>query len=158
MLKHRVQLRYRGLRFGPRNADAIDADTLLRVDTCWSAATGLMLVDLVAAMDFSARHLLLALDAGEPWRIARGMAIESAAWSAFPTGTRVSARLAAQSKALAAVTGSPQATALSLLADGFIAVPWVEWKKALRPPRRRSRSCAIKASGWPGKRTSPRTS
>ena len=72
LLWRRARLRWRGLRFVPRPADDIDADTLLRVDTCWSATTGLMLVDMIGASDFSARHLLMALDAGEPSRIARG--------------------------------------------------------------------------------------
>ena len=45
-----------------------------------------MLVDMISASDFSARHLLMALDAGEPYRIARAMAIESAARAAYPTG------------------------------------------------------------------------
>ena len=71
LLWRRARLRWRGLRFVPRRADDIDADALLRVDTCWSAATGLVLVDMISASDFSARHLLMALDAGEPSRIAR---------------------------------------------------------------------------------------
>jgi eukaryotic-like serine/threonine-protein kinase len=132
VLRRRLQLRYRGLRFRRRGADDIDRDTLLRIDMCWSAATGLMLVDLITATDFSARHLLLALDAGEPSRIARGMAIESVAWSAIPTGGRLSARLARESKALAKTEGSSQAIALSILADGLIATAMGQWKEALR--------------------------
>ena len=79
LLWRRARLRWRGLRFVPAAVDDIDAETLLRVDTCWSAATGLALVDMISASEFSARHLLMALDAGEPYRIARAMAIESAA-------------------------------------------------------------------------------
>ena len=120
---------WRGLRFVSRQAVEIDADTLRRVDTCWSATTGLMLVDMLSASHFSARHLLMALDAGEPFRIARGMAIESAAWSAYPTGRIMSATLSRQSKALAKSVGTPQAIALTLLADGLIAMTEGEWKK-----------------------------
>ena len=50
----------------------IDAEVLLRLDTCWAAATGLGLVDMISASDFVAQHLHMALDAGEPSRIARG--------------------------------------------------------------------------------------
>ena len=110
--------------------DEIDADTLLRVDTCWSATTGLLLVDMISASDFSARHLLMALDAGEPSRIARAMAIESAARGAYPTGRALSERLVQQSKALAKSVGNPHAIALSILADGMIAMAAGEWKKA----------------------------
>jgi hypothetical protein len=100
------------------------------MDTCWSAATGLMPVDMITASDFSARHLLMALDAGEPYRIARAMAMESAARAAYPTGRALSERLAQQSKALAKSVGNPHAIALCFLADGFIALTLGEWKKA----------------------------
>jgi hypothetical protein len=131
VLWRRARLRWRGLGFMPRSADEIDANTLRCLDTCWAATTGLLLVDIVAAVDFSARHLLMALDAGEPSRIARGMAIESVSWSAFPTGRWLSGELARQSRTLAAAIDSPQATALSLLADGIIASAAGEWRRAL---------------------------
>jgi eukaryotic-like serine/threonine-protein kinase len=101
------------------------------VDTCWSATTGLLLVDMISAIDFSARHLLMALDAGEPSRIARAMAIESAARGAYPAGRTLSESLLRQSKALAQSVGNPYAIALSILADGMLATAGGEWKKAL---------------------------
>ena len=131
VLWRRARLRWRGLGFARRSAEEIDANTLRRLDTCWAATTGLLLVDIVAAVDFSARHLLMALDAGEPSRIARGMAIESVSWSAIPTGRRLSEKLARQSRSLAATIGNPHATALSLLADGIIACAAGEWRRAL---------------------------
>ena len=73
----------------------------------------LAMVDVISASDFSARHLLMALDAGEPYRIARAMAIESAARGAYPTGRKLSERLVQQSKALAKSVGNPHAIALS---------------------------------------------
>jgi hypothetical protein len=130
LLWQRARLRWRGLRFVSKHADEIDADTLLRVDTCWSATTGLLLVDMISALDFSARHLLMALDAGEPSRIARAMAIESVARAGYPTGRKVSEKLRRQSKALATSVGNPQAIALSILADGIVAIAAGEWKKA----------------------------
>ena len=39
--------------------------------------TGLALVDSIRAADFNTRHLLLALEAGEPYRIARALALEA---------------------------------------------------------------------------------
>ena len=51
---------------------------LIRIDTCWSIANGLGLVDNVRGADFHARHFLLALKAGEPSRIARALAMETA--------------------------------------------------------------------------------
>jgi hypothetical protein len=130
LLWRRARLRWRGLGFVPRHADEFDLDTLLRVDTCWSATTGLLLVDTISGSDFSARHLLMALDAGEPFRIARGMAIESVAWAAHRTGGTFSEKLVQQSKALARSVGNPHAIAVCILADGIIAITRGEWKKA----------------------------
>jgi hypothetical protein len=132
LLWRRARLRWRGLRFVPRQVDAIDADTLLRVDTCWSATTGLLLVDMISASDLSGRHLLLALDAGEPSRIARAMAIESVAWAGYPTGRKLGERLAQQSEALAKSVGTPLVIALSILMEGYVAMGAGEWKKAWR--------------------------
>jgi eukaryotic-like serine/threonine-protein kinase len=130
LLRWRARLHWRGLRFVARPVDAIDPETLLRIDTCWSATTGLLLVDLIAASEFSARHLLMALEAGDPFRVARGMAIESIAWNAFPTGRRFLHRLIQDSKTLAERAGTPHAMALCTLSDGMIAISRGEWKKS----------------------------
>jgi serine/threonine protein kinase/tetratricopeptide (TPR) repeat protein len=131
LLWRRARLRWRGLHFVSRSAEDIDADTLLRLDTCWSATTGLLLVDMLSALAFSARHLLIALDAGEPYRLARAMAIESAARAAYPSGRELSRKLVQLSKELARDVGNPHAIALSRLADGMMATAAGEWKKAL---------------------------
>ena len=131
LLWRRARLRWRGLRFVSRTAGEIDPDTLLRLDTCWSATTGLLLVDMIGSVTFSARHLLIALDAGEPYRLARAMAIESVARAAYPSGRALSRRLVEQSQLLAQSVGHPHAIGLSRLADGMRAMALGEWKKAL---------------------------
>jgi serine/threonine protein kinase len=126
----RLRLGWRGLGFVPRTAREIDADTLLRLDTCWAAATGLGLVDVINACDFFAQHLHMALDAGEPSRIARGIALESSARSAnwaFRKGAR---RLAELSTTLAQRVGTPQALATDLVADSVSATAAGQWKRA----------------------------
>jgi len=131
LLWRRAQLRWRGLRFISRSPGDVDADALLRVDTCWSAVTGLALVDMISALDFSARHLLMALDAGEPYRVSRAMAIESIARGASPAERVMGGRLSSQSRALAESVGNPHAIAVSILADGINATTSGQWKKAL---------------------------
>jgi hypothetical protein len=131
LLWRRARLRWRGLHFVSRPADAIDRDTLLRLDTCWSAATGLFLVDMVSAIALSARHLLMALDAGEPRRVARAMAIESVAHEIYSTGRGLRRRLTEQAKILAGTVDDPHAIALSCLADGMMTMARGEWKPAL---------------------------
>jgi hypothetical protein len=118
------------VRFVPTPFEAIESDTLLRIDTCWSAATGLAMVDVIAASDFNIRHLHMALDAGDSYRIARAMAIESAARSVSPMDRAFGGRLARESKALAQRIGNPHAIALSILADGLTAMMLGQWKNA----------------------------
>ena len=132
LLWRRARLRWRGLHFVSRDVNDIDPDTLLRVDTCWSATTGLLLVDMISSVALSARHLLIALDAGEPYRLSRAMAIESAARAAYPSGRKLSRTLFQLSQELAKRVGHPHAIGLSRLADGLMAVAVGQWRKALQ--------------------------
>jgi hypothetical protein len=119
------------LHFVKRTVDDIDADTLLRLDTCWSATTGLLLVDMIGAVAFSARHLLMALEAGEPYRLSRAMALESVARAVYPSGRTLSRTLVRQSTELAKDVGHPHAIAFCLLADAMRTTAAGEWKQAL---------------------------
>jgi eukaryotic-like serine/threonine-protein kinase len=130
LLWRRARLRWRGLRYVATPANRIDTDTLLRIDTCWALTTGLMAVDMISASNFSVLHLLMALDAGEPYRIARAMAMESAARGAYPTDTAWSTRLDRESKALAARVANPHANALTILADAIVATTRGQWTRA----------------------------
>src|SRR5207237_4069555 len=78
LMWRRAQLRWRGLAFTEHSTEEIPPEDLRRIDTCWSVVTGLALVDNLHALDYNTRHLLLALDAGEPYRIARALAVEAA--------------------------------------------------------------------------------
>jgi hypothetical protein len=130
LLWRRVRLRVRGLRFVARPVDAIDADLLLRIDTCWSAGSGLAMVDVIGSSDFDIRNLQMALDAGDPFRIARAMAIESAARSVSPSDRAFGQTLARESRALARRIGNAYALALSTLTDGVAAMMSGQFKNA----------------------------
>src|SRR6266566_4267136 len=78
LLLKRLQIRLRGLKFTERSVNQIPEFDLVRVDTCFAVAAGLGWVDLIRGADFQSRHLLLALKAGEPYRVARAMAFEAA--------------------------------------------------------------------------------
>jgi eukaryotic-like serine/threonine-protein kinase len=72
----RLYIEVRGLRFHIRDPSQVSAKELTRIDICWSVAAGLSVVDNVLAADFQARHMLLALRAGDPYRIFRALALE----------------------------------------------------------------------------------
>ena len=90
LLAARARVRLRGLVFPSARAADLPAADLARIDTCWSVAVGLGMVDTIRGGDFQARHLLLALRAGEPYRIARALAFE-ACFSATPASPRTRA-------------------------------------------------------------------
>jgi tetratricopeptide (TPR) repeat protein len=130
LLSRRARLRWRGLEFVPRRVEDVDAEVLLRLDTCWATAAGLGLVDMVTGSDFIAQHLQMALDAGEPSRIVRGMALESSARHADWLFRRGGAQLAERSKILAEHVDTPHAIAMVLLADSVTACAIGQWKRA----------------------------
>jgi hypothetical protein len=72
----------------------------------------------------------MALDAGDAYRIARAMAIESAVRSTSPMARPFGKRLARESRAIATRSGNPHAIALSILADGITAMMLGQWKNA----------------------------
>jgi len=132
LLLGRARIRVRGLRFRERDPSQIAPEQLTKIDICWSVASTLSLVDTVRGNDFQARHLRLALSAGEPYRIARGVAMEAAYASigGGPTRARV-ARLLALTDLLAERTGHPHALGLATLARGAAAFLCGHWRSAL---------------------------
>lgn len=74
----RTKIRLRGLSFRQRPEHEVAPEQLARIDICWSISTGLSLVDPMLGIAFQGRHLLLALRAGTPIRIARALAMEGA--------------------------------------------------------------------------------
>jgi eukaryotic-like serine/threonine-protein kinase len=120
LLAQRAKLRLRGRRFRSRTAEEIAPRELARVDLCWSISSGLGLMDPVQGAHFQVRSLLLALAAGEPYRVARGIAGEAAYAAAQGDGAR-SRRLLAEAGAIAAKLDYPNATGIVSLMSGLSA-------------------------------------
>ncbi len=119
LLFHRAELRLRGLGFVERPEREIPAARLAKIDVCWSAALGLALVDSARGAGFQTRNLLLSLEAGEPYRIARALCFEAAFLSTDGGGAlRRVDDLLDRSEALAARTGHPHALGLVALTTG----------------------------------------
>jgi hypothetical protein len=78
LLYHRAQIRLRGLNFQERDTSQLSQQELIKLDIYWSVGMGLSIVDTIRGMDFQSRYLLLALKAGEPYRVARAFSWEIA--------------------------------------------------------------------------------
>lgn len=120
LVLRRLRLRWRGLHYRERAASAIPADQLTRIDTCWAVAEGMALVDNIQGAAFQALHLLLALEAGEPSRVARALAME-AGFVASSGSPAEAAALLARAEALARRLGSEQTLGLCKTIGGVLA-------------------------------------
>jgi eukaryotic-like serine/threonine-protein kinase len=131
LLLRRAQIRLRGLRFRERDETQIPAQDLLRIDTCWAVGVGIAMVDMVRGADFQARHLVLALRAGEPYRVARALAMEGAYVAMGGSRSRARAqKLIDRSHRLAERVDHPYALGLATVTAGNAA--WMDgrWSDA----------------------------
>ncbi|MFO0892737.1 MAG: protein kinase [Isosphaeraceae bacterium] len=131
LLRHRAALRLRGTSFRERDETQVSAEALTRIDLCWSAAVGLSVIDPILGADFQAKGLLLALRAGEPFRVARSLAMEAAHQST--AGNRGAGRAAAlidATGALARKLDSPQIWGMLDLARGTNDLMLGRWQAA----------------------------
>jgi len=131
LILKRIQIRLRGLNFTERDAGEISQGDLFRIDLCWAVSAGLGVVDLIRGADFQCRHLLLALRAGDPFRVARAMAMEAAQTASRGGPTRKRAlQIAQRAEELAHRVGHPHAIGLSIWASAVGAYMVGHWKKA----------------------------
>jgi hypothetical protein len=132
-LFRRAQVRVRGLAYRERAEPDVAAEDLTRIDVSWSAAMGFGLVDTILGQYFRSRCLLLALDAGEPHRVQRALAME-AAFSASDGGKaqKRTAEVLAMSRAMADQLGGPAATGWATLAESCAGVLEGRWRTAHR--------------------------
>jgi len=77
VLWNRLRLLLRGLETRPRSAQDVAPLLLTQVDVCWGLVTGLGRIDNIRAAYFQQIHVRLALDSGEPHRVARALASEA---------------------------------------------------------------------------------
>ena len=120
LLFRRFRVWMRGLRFTETPVNEIPPRQLLHVDICWAVAMGLSLVDHVRGADFHTRHLLLALKAGEPSRLACALAMEGPFSAARGTrGQRHALRFLEMAEKLSTQVGNPQAIGSARLMAGI---------------------------------------
>ncbi len=119
LLLSRARLRLRGLKFRERPADQVPVDKLELIDIYRSVAVGISVVDVIRGADYQTRSLLLALDAGEPLRIALALGWEAVhvACQGRPAWRRTE-RLVAAAGSLAQRLGHPHALGMASLSAG----------------------------------------
>ncbi len=119
-LVRRVELGIRGTAFKERPGSAISERERLRIDACWALTVGLNGVDMIRGADFGARSLLLALRAGDPYRIGRALAFETTSTAFVGGKNRANAeRLAADLLALAERLDDAHLRGFALLVTGM---------------------------------------
>jgi tetratricopeptide (TPR) repeat protein len=119
LLFNRALLRLRGLRFKERNEADLSDDVLARVEAARAAATSIANIDMIKAIYFNCRGVRLALDAGEPVRIASFVAFEALIRSLSGSRREQTARdLLATARSIAEKHPSSQLQAFLRLCQG----------------------------------------
>jgi eukaryotic-like serine/threonine-protein kinase len=131
-LRQRLRVRLRGLRYRERDPSQVSAERLTRVDICWSAAVGIGVTDPIRGLDFQTRHLILALAAGEPYRISRALAVE-AGFSALAgrTSLKRTEKLMGMAREMAERIDEPHTRGLIAVARGLMTYQIGQWRAAL---------------------------
>jgi serine/threonine protein kinase/Cdc6-like AAA superfamily ATPase len=132
VLWNRLRLTLRGLRFTPRDVSQVTGADLARIDVCWHVGLSLSTVDVIRGNAFQGRGLLLALAAGEPYRLALALAIEVGyVATTRPTGKKFD-RTLRLAREIAATVENPHALALVNGGAGIAALLRGDFAEALR--------------------------
>ncbi len=131
LLMRRLHLRLRGIKFVRRDVSEIPKEQILRIDICWAVAAGLGMVDTIRAADFQTRHLLLALRAGELYRVARALNLEAGfTATAGKSAMKRAEQLRAVAESLSKESGHPHAIGLYSYTSGLAAFLVGQWQRA----------------------------
>jgi len=124
-------IRIRGVGFRERRTADVPQRQLDRIDTCWAAALGLSLVDPIYGCAFHARHLMMVLRVGEPYRVALALAMEIGHCSvAGGRSQRRVSKLLRTTTHLAERIDHPHALAMATLMAGTAAWLTGRWRDA----------------------------
>lgn len=127
----RLVLKLRGLGYAERPAAEVPVDALRRIDVCWSISMGLAMVDTIRGASFQSKQLILALDAGEPFRVARALSAEAAFVATGGLKDERRARtLVDRARVLAKRLGDPQLLGLVDFCDGLTRFLVGRWREA----------------------------
>lgn len=126
-----TRLRLRGPGFRSRNEDQVPRETLARIDVCWAMMTGLGWVEPMRSAIFVMLGLRLALEAGEPSRIARFRSYQAGLRAITgPRGRRRARRQLAAALELGSTVGDSWSRAVEPVFAGFIGFHAGRWSEA----------------------------
>jgi serine/threonine protein kinase len=130
LLLGRARLWLRDINYQERNQSDVPAQQLMRIDAYWTVLSCVGAVSAIEGLDFQTQHLLLALDAGEPNRLTRALALE-AGFSAFSglRNRRRSAKFHEMALMLANKVNNPELQAMAYLVKSHITFMEGEWRK-----------------------------
>lgn len=134
VLAARLRLALRGLRVRLRPKDTVDPSVFEAIDTQWAVAMGLGPVDALRSSLYQARQLIAALDAGEPFRLVRGLAHECIFQAMGGNrNLRKTQQVLDATEALAQQLGHPNPLGRALIAKGITAILQGRWRQATAP-------------------------
>jgi serine/threonine protein kinase len=128
----KARMGVRGMRWKPRTTPVPEA-AAARIDLCWSAARAFAFIDYLQAADLGTRSLRLALDAGDPGRVARALILESGqvAASGGPANAAAAGKLLAEAEVLAQESGDPNLEGHLLLGRAIAAYMDESWRECV---------------------------
>jgi eukaryotic-like serine/threonine-protein kinase len=129
LTRARLRLRLSRLRFKERDESEVPPAELVRMDAC-RAVWAFSFVDTMVSAAYQARFLLMALESGEPYRIALGLGMEAILMAT--EGNRALARITELQKAQRVITARvnhPHATAFEYFAEGNCAYLLGRWRR-----------------------------
>ncbi len=126
LLGNRTRINWRGPEFDATKAEAADPQALLRVDAC-RAAWILSFVSTLLGAALQARFLRLALEVGEPSRVAMGFGIEALQGSIEGKPAKRH-ELQQRARVLSEEIATPHALGFQALVDGNCAYLAGEWR------------------------------
>ena len=114
-----------------RRAQSLSPRDLARIDAAFCAATGLALRDPLRGTDFGLRALQLALEAAEPVRLGRALAVAAGnAAARGESGRRRADELVRAARKVAAQVDDPHGHGLAHLVAGMVHFFLGEWRSA----------------------------
>ena len=146
----RIRVFFRGYAFVERAASDVPRDLLLLIDACWAVTKALGWIDPMRMQIFHSLGTLLALRAGEPYRLVRVLAIERVLLAVErPNATALHASFEERLGALVERANDAHARGLDELGRGWVAYMLGDFRDVQRTYGRSERIFRDECTGVP---------